>query len=183
MAIHEELKANVIQAQEVVTKAEEDLKSLKAQLEQAQAELDSLQKAGDAYAKAKANFDLAQKKLTDAQEKLKQDLLVLAALKSELQQKELELAACESKENAKLEGLIYTPSSRNKSQHKSVTSLKPVEQFDSTKKETIGGTISKTVNSEETLPSTGETGSYLTIAGLSLMTILGVVSSKKRKKA
>lgn len=126
---------------------------------------------------------MAQKKLTDAQEKLKQDLLVLAALKSELQQKELELAACESKENAKLEGLIYTPSSRNKSQHKSVTSLKPVEQFDSTKKETIGGTISKTVNSEETLPSTGETGSYLTIAGLSLMTTLGVVSSKKRKKA
>lgn len=183
MAIHEELKTKVTQAQEVVIRAEEDLKSLKAQLEQAQAELDSLQKAGDTYAKAKANFDLAQKKLTDAQEKLKQDLLVLAALKSELQQKELELAACESKENAKLEGLIYTPSSRNKSQHKSVTSLKPVEQFDSTKKETIGGTISKTVNSEETLPSTGETGSYLTIAGLSLMTTLGVVSSKKRKRA
>ncbi|MBJ6746518.1 LPXTG cell wall anchor domain-containing protein [Streptococcus sp. 121] len=183
MAIHEELKANVIQAQEVVTKAEEDLKSLKAQLEQAQTELDSLQKAGDAYAKAKANFDLAQKKLTDAQEKLKQDLLVLAALKSELQQKELELAICESKENAKLEGLVYTPSSRNKSQHKSVNILKPVEQFDSTKKETIGDTISKTVNSGETLPNTGETGSYLTIAGLSLMTTLGVVSSKKRKKA
>lgn len=164
MAIHEELKLKVTQAQEVVKSVEEDLKSLKAQLEQAQAELDSLQKAGEDYAKAKANFDLIQKKLKDAQEKLKQDLLVLAALKAELKQKELILADCESKENAKLEGLVYTPSATINSQNKS--------NFQQDEK----------VMNNKTLPNTGEAGSALTLAGISLMTTLGLVSSKKRKK-
>ena len=182
-AIYEELKAKVTQAQESVSRAEEDLKNLNTQLEQMKSELKSLQQADEDYTKAKSNLELVQKKLEDAQEKLKQDLLLLTALKSELQQKSLLLDECELKDDAKLDDLIYIPSTSNKPQNKSVNATNKVEQLVISKKRDNRVTGLKTVAPKETLPHTGEANSYLTVAGISMMATLSLVSTKKRKKS
>ncbi|HEL1617642.1 TPA: SEC10/PgrA surface exclusion domain-containing protein [Streptococcus suis] len=167
-------------AQENLTRAETGLEEAKKAVRSAEQELLDLQNAPEKLEEAKRNYEKAQQQLKEAKETFDDASALLETLLTERDTKLSEYKELKAKfdlNQAKLKDL------ENQAKNKVIVTLPDgtivaVPKIESTTEKVTYSRVERA----KTLPNTGEQTSLLALAGLTVLSSLGLVSARRRKQ-